>query len=66
MLGLHCCSRFLWLPGARSGGLLFIVVCKLLIAVVCLVAEQTLEHVGFSSYGLGVPECGLRNHDTLA
>ena len=49
--GLHCCSQFLWLHGARSGGLLFIVVCKLLIAVVSLIAEQTLEHVGFSRCG---------------
>ena len=70
-LGLHCCARAF--SSCGEGGLLFVVVCGLLIAVASLVAEhglqacklQQLWHMGFSSCGLRALEhrlssCGAR------
>ena len=47
VLGLHCCAYAFSSCGRQ--GLLFTVVCRLLIVVASLVAKTVLGHVGFSS-----------------
>ena len=48
-LGLRCCAGFS--PVLESGGYSLVAGLTLLVAVVSLVAEQALGHVGFSSCG---------------
>ena len=57
VLGLHCCMRTF--SSCSKQGLLFIVICGLLIAVAPPVAEQALGRMGFSSCDLWTQELRL-------
>ena len=57
VVGLHCC---MWtFSSCSKQGLLFIVICGLLIAVAPPVAEQALGCMGFSSCDLWAQELRL-------
>ena len=53
MLGLCCCT---W-PFSNGGkwGLLFVVVCRLLVEMASLVEHRLYRHTGFSSCGTQLP-----------
>ena len=65
-LGLHCCTQAFSSCGEQ--GLLFVVVCRLLIAVASLVAEHGLQarglqylwHVGSVVVARRLSSCGAR------
>ena len=57
VVGLHCCMRTF--SSCSKQGLLFIVICGLLIAVAPPVAEQALGRMGFSSCDLWTQELRL-------